>query len=176
MPPSDEITPPEDYSRRLGGAALGARLRRLSETIDGDATRTYDTLGVTFEQRWFGVLNQLVLNGPLTVGELAGHLRITHVSVSQTRASLEKAGLARTTADPDDARRRRLALTPAGMALVDTLRPLWRALETAALELDAEAQAVTAALDRLEDALARRSLYQRVLDHLGDDHPGDETA
>jgi DNA-binding MarR family transcriptional regulator len=167
--PSDETAVPEDYSRRLGGAALGARLRRLSETIDGDATRSYDTLGISFEQRWFGVLNQLVLHGPLTVGELAARLRITHVSVSQTRASLEKAGLAHTTADPEDARRRRLALTSAGEALVDKLRPLWRALEAAALDLDTEAQAVTAALDRLEDALARRSLYQRVLDHLAEE-------
>jgi DNA-binding MarR family transcriptional regulator len=167
--PSDETTPQDDYSRRLGGAALGARLRRLSEAIDGDATRAYGTLDVTFEQRWFGVLNQLVLHGPLTVGELAIRLRITHVSVSQTRASLEKAGLAQTTADPEDARRRRLALTPAGAALVGRLRPLWRALEAAALDLDAEAQAVTAALDRLEDALARRSLYQRVLDHLAEE-------
>ncbi|WP_044563409.1 MarR family winged helix-turn-helix transcriptional regulator [Azospirillum sp. B4] len=166
MTPSDGEPLPEDYSRRLGGAALGARLRRLSEAIDGDATRAYAALDVTFEQRWFGVLNQLSLNGPLTVGELAARLRITHVSVSQTRASLEKAGLAQTTADPDDARRRRLSLTPAGQGLVSRLRPLWQALEGAALELDAEAQAVTAALDRLEDALARRSLYQRVLDRL----------
>ncbi|MBB6254262.1 MarR family transcriptional regulator [Nitrospirillum iridis] len=163
MTSADHTAMPEDYSRRLGGAALGARLRRLSETIDGDATRTYGALGIAFEQRWFGVLNQLALNGPLTVGELAARLRITHVSVSQTRTSLEKAGLAHSAADPADARRRRLALTPAGDALVARLRPLWRALEAAALELDAEAEAVTAALDRLEDALARRSLYQRVM-------------
>ncbi|MDE1148126.1 MAG: MarR family transcriptional regulator [Azospirillaceae bacterium] len=157
----------DDYSRRLGGAALGARLRRLSEAMDGDATRVYASLGINFEQRWFGVLNQVALNGPLTVGELASRLRITHVSVSQTRQSLEKAGLAVTQADPEDARRRRLTLTPAGEALVAQLKPLWRAFEAAALEVNAEALDVAAALDRLDDALARHPLHQRILDRLG---------
>lgn len=157
-----------DYSRSVGGAALGARFRRLSETMDGDAARIYADQGVTFEQRWFGVLNQLSLKGPMSVGELATALRITHASVSQTRRSLEAAGLLSAGADPDDARRRLLTLTGQGLDLVEQLAPLWRAFEAASLELDAEADGVAAALDRLEDALARRSLRRRILDRLAD--------
>src|SRR3990167_7377692 len=82
-----------DYTRRVGGEAIAARLRRLSEALDGDTARVYAALGIDFEQRWFGVLNQIALSGPMTVGELAAVLRITHVSVSQTRRSLETAGI-----------------------------------------------------------------------------------
>lgn len=152
-----------DYTRSLGGAGLGARLRRLSEQIDGDTARVYATLGVQFEQRWFGVLNQLVLNGPATVGELASILGITHVSVSQTRSSLQNAGIVVAEADPTDARRRLLTLTDAGHALVAQLEPLWSTFETVALELTAEAGELIAALDKLEDALARRALYERIM-------------
>jgi DNA-binding MarR family transcriptional regulator len=156
----------EDFTRAAGGAAIGARLRRLSEWTDGDAARVYEALGISFEQRWFGVLNQLALRGGATVGELAVALRITHVSVSQTRRSLERAGLVEAEPDPSDARRRRLALTAAGRQLVDRLRPVWRAFDEAALDLNAEAGDVAAALDRVEDALARKPLFERIMARL----------
>lgn len=152
-----------DYTRGAGGAAIGARLRRVSEWIDGDATRVYAALGIDFEQRWFGVLNQLARHGPASVGELASALRITHVSVSQTRQSLEKAGVVTSDPDPADARRRRLTLTEEGARLVERLTPLWGAFEQAAQELNAEAGDVVAALDRLDDALARKSLFDRII-------------
>ena len=155
-----------DYSRSKGGQALGARLRRLSERIDGDSTRIYAARGVAFEQRWFGVLNQMILKGPTTVGEIAATMRITHVSVSQACRSLEKAGIIRSTADPADARRRTLSLTPTGDALVRQLTPLWEAFNAAAADLNDEAGDVVAALDRLEDALARKSAFDRIVERI----------
>lgn len=155
-----------DYTSRMGGKALGARLRRLSETIDRDATRAYASVGTRFEQRWFGTLNQLAINGPMTVSELAAALRITHVSVSQARQSLEKNGLIASQEDATDARRRYLVLTAAGTRLVRRLQPLWQAMEAAALEVNAEADNAIAALDRLDEALARRSLFDRIMQRL----------
>jgi DNA-binding MarR family transcriptional regulator len=152
-----------DYPKRMGGAALGARLRRLSEAIDRDATRAYATIGVRFEQRWFGVLNQLALNGSMTVSELAATLRITRASVSQTRQSLEEAGIVETEAHPLDARQRHLVLTNAGSKLIRRLKPLWQAMEEAALEIDAEADNAVAALDRLDEVLARQSTFERIM-------------
>ncbi|UIJ44810.1 MarR family transcriptional regulator [Sphingomonas cannabina] len=154
----------KDYVAEMGGAALGARLRRLSATIDADASRVYAARGVRFEQRWFGVINQLALVGPLGVRQLADALGITHASVSETRQSLERAGLIASEADPSDARRRVLTLSPSGKALVAQLRPLWAAFDDAARALDAEAGRVTEALARLEDALARKSLFERIAD------------
>ena len=111
-----------NYTSRAGGAALGARLRRISERIDREAAQLYAELGVKFEQRWYGTLNLLDQFGSLTVGELAEALGISHVSVSQTRDSLHKAGFVETTADPEDARRRMLHLSKKGRALVNRLR------------------------------------------------------
>lgn len=155
-----------DYTKSMGGAALGARLRRLSEAIDRDATRAYTTIGVRFEQRWFGVINQLALNGPMTVSELAAALRITRASVSQARQSLENAGMVATEEHPLDARQRHLALTSAGAKLIRRLRPLWQAMNEAALEVDAEAGNAVAALDRLDEALARQSMFERIVARL----------
>lgn len=152
----------KDYTRQMGGAALGARLRRLSETIDRDATRAYATLGIPFEQRWFGVLNQLMLNGPMTVSELAASLRITRASVSQARQSLEDAGIVAAEDHPSDARQRHLALTAEGMKLIRRLKPLWQAMSDAALEVNQEAGNIVEALDRLDEVLGRQSLFERI--------------
>jgi DNA-binding MarR family transcriptional regulator len=159
-----------DYSQNQSGAAIGARLRRVSERIDADANRIYSQLGVAFEQRWMGVLNQLNLFGPMSVNELAAALAIRHPSVSQTRNSLQTAGLVAERADPDDGRRRILYFTPRGRTLVQKLQPVWSALADAALALNAEAGDTVLALARLEQALARRSLLDRVNDCLADDH------
>jgi len=151
-----------DYSQNQGGAAIGARLRRLSERIDADANRIYSQLGVAFEQRWMGVLNQLNLFGPMSVNELAAALAISHPSVSQTRNSLQQAGLITERRDANDGRRRTLHFTPRGRALVQKLQPVWSALADAAHALNAEAGDVVSALTRMEEALARRSLFDRV--------------
>lgn len=157
---------PVDYNRSLGGAAIGARLRRLSERIDRDANRVYAELGAKFEQRWLGVLDQLVLHGAMSVNELARALVISHPSVSETRNSLRRAGLITERADPADGRRRTLHLTAKGGALVAKLQPVWSVLDQVGVALNAEAGDTIAALNRLEDALDRSSIFDRVNDSL----------
>ena len=154
----------DDYSRSMGGQALAARLRRLSERLDRDGTRVYAAHEVVFEQRWYGILRQLMLRGPASVGEIAEALRISHASVSEARRSMEKAGIISATSAPDDGRKRFLHLTPAGEALCARLAPLWDAFNAVAAELNAEAGDVVTLLDRLDDALDRRSMYDRILD------------
>jgi len=147
-----------DYPAKAEGAALGARLRRLSTAIEAEVARVYAAEGVAFEQRWFGV------NGAMTVGALADALGIGHASVSETRHSLEAAGHVHVVTDGNDGRRRILTLSTEGEALVDRLRSLWRAFDDAASALDKEAGDVTAALDRLGEALSHRSLRERIYD------------
>lgn len=151
-----------DFVRDAGGSSLGARLRRLSEQIDRDATRIYAARGIKFEQRWFGPLNQIVLNGPMAVGEIAQRLRITHVSVSQAARSLELAGLVTSQPDVADRRRRVLSLTLDGQAWTRDVAPLWAVFDEAATALDEEAGGVVRLLDQLDDALARISLFERI--------------
>ena len=153
-----------DYSRSFGGAALGARLRRASERIDRDGTRVYAAQGIQFEQRWYGILRQLVEHdGPMAVGEIAAILRITHASVSEASRSMDRAGLIASDISPDDGRRRLLRLTPKGQALAAELAPLWDAFNSAALELNAEAGDLVDLLDRLDDAMDRQSMFDRIL-------------
>lgn len=157
---------------RSGASAIGARLRRLSERIDRDAGRLYEDTGFVFEQRWFSVVNLLMTSGPLSVGELAAALHVSHASVSQIRTGLAGAGLIAWDVDAANARLRRIRLTPAGEERARRLAPLWEALAAAAIELNAESGDALAALDRLESAVSRQSLYDRVRARMAPPGPG----
>ena len=159
-----------DYTRKHGPSALGARLRRLSERIDQDAARIYAELGITFEQRWWGVMEFLSDHGPAPVGAVARALGISHPSVSQTRRSLETAGLISSEADPGDGRSRRLALSSTGLELYRGLAPVWAAMDSVAVDLNREAADVVAALEKLDAALDRVTLYDRIKRAM--DNPG----
>lgn len=154
----------QDGVERYGAFALGGRLRRLSDRIDRDTKPIYEKMGIEFEQRWFPVFNCLRGVEAMSVTEIADHLRISHVSVSVTRKSLEAAQLVTSIADEKDGRRFNLALTEKGKALSEKLGPLFEALELAAADLNAEAGNVIAAIARLEDALDRKSVAERT-DH-----------
>jgi DNA-binding MarR family transcriptional regulator len=150
------------YMAELGGAALGARLRRLSERIDREIAALYAARGETMEQRWLSPLDLLDRFGPLSVGQMAQALGVSHVAISQVREQLERSGLVRLDPDHADGRRRLLSLSDKGRALVARLRPLWNAMVASAKALDAEAGGTVAALGRLEAALDRASVLERA--------------
>ena len=106
------------------GAAIGARLRRLSERIDREATAIYADLDIAFEQRWYGPLNLIAERGTASVTDIARLLGISHSAVSQARRSLVLAGFVEERADPSDKRSRLLSLSGKGAALIGSLAPV----------------------------------------------------
>jgi len=146
--------------------AIGKRLRQLSQMTDRDANRLYELQGVEFEQRWFGVMNELVLNGPLSVRELSENLKITHASVSETRKSLEEKGMISASPDQNDGRIRILRLTGKGEEFISSMEPAFRALEEVCFELNQEVENLMSTLNHLHHALERKSLFERAKEKL----------
>jgi DNA-binding MarR family transcriptional regulator len=89
------------------------------------------------------VLEHLALAGPLTVGELSGHLDRAQSVVSDIVAHLEAADLLERQSDPADRRRRLVWLSPAGRELLDRDR------DVLSVQLLERAFAVMAADERL---------------------------
>lgn len=73
-------------------------------------------LGLTPASR--AVLQHLALAGPVTIGELCGHLDRSQSVVSDIVAHLEQDGLVERQDDPADRRRRHVWLTPSGRELL----------------------------------------------------------
>lgn len=93
----------------------------LALTEAADRTRTFvdavqARLGLTGGE--YALLRVIERHQDLTAAEAGQRLRIKGPSVAEVVARLERRGLLRRAADPADARRRKLRLTPAGRQLV----------------------------------------------------------
>ncbi|MDT0320945.1 MarR family winged helix-turn-helix transcriptional regulator [Streptomyces millisiae] len=142
-------------------------LHELLAAMDAEIEQVYRARGIEgVRPRFAYPLIRLAHTGPLTIRELAKSLDRSHSAISQTVAALRKEGLVTTEPGPD-ARTRRVELTERGRSLVPFLEAEWRATHATVAELDAEVpHALTGVVEELRRALERRSMRQRILDHL----------
>jgi DNA-binding MarR family transcriptional regulator len=99
---------PRDLAGEVG-ALHAAVYRRFKAPTRGAA-------GADVTPRMLAVLQHLAVAGPLTVGEQAGHLRLSKASASELVDRLEAKGLVERMRDDRDRRRVFVWLTPAGRA------------------------------------------------------------
>ncbi|WP_030898009.1 MarR family winged helix-turn-helix transcriptional regulator [Streptomyces sp. NRRL F-5126] len=150
--------------------SLWRPLRLLQASLDADIARIYA------ERRIEGlkpshVMELLRLNarGPMTITELAESVRLSHSAVSQKVAAMRAAGWVRT-AEGDDARTKKVALTGKARGVVGRLAAEWRATEAALADLEAEVPyPLSRVVTDLEQALARRSFHDRIAEKLAED-------
>lgn len=148
-------------------------LRELLAAMDAEIEQVYRSRGLDgVRPRYAYPLIRLAHTGPLTIRELAESLERTHSALSQTLAGMRREGLVTSEPGPD-ARTRQVALTDRGRALVPFLEAEWRATEAVVAELDDEAlpHAPSVAVTSVRAALERRSMRDRIADHLGDAMP-----
>jgi DNA-binding MarR family transcriptional regulator len=150
---------------------LGSRWRPLHQLLaamDRDIASLYEGAGVDdMRTRFVGPLIQLARHGPMTIQQLADSVEGRHSAMSQTAATMRRAGLVEGTGDTDG-RTRRVQLTDRARELVPLLEAEWAATEAALAELEAELPyPLSQVVDEINTALARRSFAQRLRDHLG---------
>lgn len=75
------------------------------------------------------VLDALLHRGPMTVGALAGGLRIAQPTATVMTQRMQSAGLLERWVDARDARRVTLTLTPRGSAAARAVRRAWQQIE-----------------------------------------------
>ncbi|MBB2892892.1 MarR family winged helix-turn-helix transcriptional regulator [Flexivirga oryzae] len=137
-------------------------LFQLLHTMDQDIERLYTSRGKTIRSRFVGPLITLSRRGPLTVKELASAQEVSHSGMSQTVASMAKAGLVRS--EPgEDARSRIVTLTEEANDLIPLLRAEWRSTESVVRALDEEiAHPIMQAVDAIKAALAKQPFAERL--------------
>jgi DNA-binding MarR family transcriptional regulator len=148
---------------------LGTLLRKLVDALDGGVQQHYDAAGISFRPRFYPVANALLGKEALTIRQLASSSGLTHSALSQTVKEMKAAGLVESRAG-EDARERVVRLTTAGTEACATLRPIWKAVHSAAAELDSELSApIREVVERALKRLAEQDFASRIDDALGDD-------
>jgi DNA-binding MarR family transcriptional regulator len=156
-----------DYIRQLGPAVLDHRFRRMMETLLRSAEEIYEARGLQFRGRWASTYQLLYGEGPLAVGQIADRLRLTHPGVIGITDEMLVAEIVDAVRDPDDARRRILALTPRGKRMAAELFSIWTELGKAQRNRFAGAGCdIMAVLEEVEDGLIEQDLAAEVLEKL----------
>jgi DNA-binding MarR family transcriptional regulator len=91
----------------------------------------------------------------MTHTELARELRVQPATITKMIQRMEKAGFVLRRHDPDDQRVSRVYLTPAGRAIQDDVKQVWRRLEEEAFAGFAE-----------EETVQLRRFFLRIRDNL----------
>ncbi|WP_326565806.1 MarR family transcriptional regulator [Amycolatopsis rhabdoformis] len=147
--------------------SLWRPMRLLQHAMDDDIGRLYTERGIDGLKPSFVMeLLRLHARGPMTITELAASVERTHSALSQKVAAMRKAGLVTTTAG-DDARSKKVVLTPKAEEIVGRLAAEWRATEAALVDLEAEIPyALSKVVVDVEKALRRKSFHDRIAEKL----------
>lgn len=141
---------------------LGTQLRHLIDLLDGDVANAYQEAGLDYRPRYTPVMRVLRQHGSATIGQIAEAAGITQPAATQTVALMKKEGFVDVVAG-EDGRRRVVALTKKGKALLPKLAACWAATERAAASVDAElAYPMSQCLADAIAALGARSFGARI--------------
>jgi len=154
----------QDIVKELGHLSLGTRLRRIGELLQAQTQTVLAERGFELPAAYFPLLAALDRLGALSVGELSQAVGVRQPVVTRSLRGLEDDGLVESETAAEDRRVRRIALSREGRDLVQRAkREAWPAIEAAVAQACGGLTGpLLAQLAGLEDALAERSLAQRV--------------
>src|ERR1700722_12767473 len=106
--------------------------------MDDEIARVYADNGIEdLKPAWVLEIIRLHVRGPMTIAELARSFGRTHSALSQKVAAMRAAGWLET--EPgDDARSKKVSLTPKAERIAALLAAEWRATEAVVTEIEAE--------------------------------------
>lgn len=153
-----------DVTRELGYLPLGSRLKRVGERLQAETARFLLAEGIDLPQGVWPLLVTLDQEGPLTIGDLASALGVSQPGVTRSIRQLEAAGIVEAVRDGGDQRRKPVAITEQGAAILAKAQgDLWPHVEAAVREMCAPLDGqILGQLDRIEAELDRLSLDRRA--------------
>jgi DNA-binding MarR family transcriptional regulator/predicted GNAT family N-acyltransferase len=152
-----------EFFDKTGKAALGSRLRMLTETITEDAAQIYKLYDTPLQPKWFPVFYVLSAGEEKTITAIAKEIGHSHPSVSKIITEMRKKGLVAEKKDKTDGRRNMVSLTKKGtdinLKLKDQLIDVGNAVEAISAQASHD---LWKAIQEWEYLLQQQSLLARV--------------
>lgn len=155
----------EDFLRELGYLALATRLKRLGDRMIHSGRDLYKALGLEIEPNWYMIFKLLQAHKTLSVTDISGRLQLSHPSVISIIDKMAKKGLLRSERCPEDGRKQLVSLSDKALNDLSKYEEVWQAGIQGLSEMMSGEEPLPM-IDKLEDAVARRSFKERTLDQL----------
>jgi len=121
---SNRKSVPFETTLHVRDACLCLHLQRAARVVARRFDDVFRPLGIT--QGQFSLLMSLNRPEPPSLGSVADLLAMDRTTLTANLKPLERRGLVTVSMDETDRRSRRLALTPAGRALLIAATPIWK--------------------------------------------------
>ncbi|AZQ62371.1 MarR family transcriptional regulator [Flammeovirga pectinis] len=154
-----------DFYQSAGTLVLGSRLKRLGEKFLAEVSKVYASQQIDFDPSWFPIFYLLDKNKRMSLREISDTVTVSHSAVSQLTTALIKKGLLEVQKDESDGRIKLMLLTKEGEKLVESSKPIWKAIQQSMLEITEETDLLSE-LTSLEKSLQEKTLSERVLDKI----------
>jgi ribosomal protein S18 acetylase RimI-like enzyme len=132
----------QDFLNELAELALGSRLKRMSERMLTSASDVYQEFGMDINPKWFTLMALLESKDrnkqELSIVEASSLLGLSQPALSQFCKELQNEKLIRVDKGQSDSRKRILSLTTKGRERITQMKPIWDAVQLAAVELCTE--------------------------------------
>lgn len=121
---SNRAGPPYSVTLYVRDHCLALHLQRAARVVARRFDDAFRPLGLTSGQ--FSLLMSLNRPEPPTISDVSAVLAMDRTTVTANLKPLARRGLVQVAVDPKDRRSRRLAITPAGRALLAQAVPVWK--------------------------------------------------
>lgn len=157
----------QDFLNELAELALGSRLKRMSERMLSSAAEIYQEFDMNINPKWFTLMALLDSKDRdkqiLSIVEASSLLGLSQPALSQFCKELQNEELIKIVKDQSDSRRRILKLTTKGRNRVSEMKPIWEAVQRAAVDLCTEHKNdFYRSLLLLEKSFSKQSLLSRT--------------
>ncbi|MGY0034861.1 MarR family winged helix-turn-helix transcriptional regulator [Pedobacter sp. NJ-S-72] len=146
-----------------GSFAIGARLRRLYESLVNDMTQIYKEQGLPLETKDFILYYLMSKRSSISISDIAKELSLTHPAVIHIAKSLENIGYIESEKSSTDSRKRLLKLTKKGQKDLARYRVLWDDIIALNQEIFEQQTHLLQHIEKLEEMLKEKTYYQRYL-------------
>ncbi len=159
-----------DALKGFGELGLGSRLKRLSEHMMKDIQYVYTYYNIDFDPYLFPVIKIIDNYKTVTNKQIKESLKLSQPAISQAITKLTKKGMISIDNDAIDGRKKIIALSKKGEAIVDQMRPLWRAMEQTVKQYTLNSSgSLIEHINNLEHQLQQQSLSHAIIDRVKDE-------
>lgn len=152
-----------DIIKQIGALTLGSRLKRLSDKMNLELSKTFKHHGIEIDPSWLPVLFYLNENHSASIFELAKALNFTHPAVVHLVNKMEKKNMLEEFKDDNDRRKRFVKLSKHGEKIFESARPVLNEIETLTNEiLNSGKINFLYSIDSLEKQLNEKSFFTRA--------------
>ena len=152
-----------DIIKQTGALTLGSRLKRLSDKINLELSKTLKYYGIKIDPSWLPVLFYLNNNDSASIFELAKSLKFTHPAIVHLVNKMVKNNMLEEFKDDHDKRKRLVKLSKPGEKIFESARPVLNEIEKLINDILSSGKIYFLdSIDSLEKQLNEKSFFTRA--------------